>query len=122
MNMTVGYFFRAGGIGMIQVGIFGLVVLIAAARFARDPDERRVPFLRAMSTATILSIAAALSLNFGAVFWNVPDRFEDQSQWPRMLLIGLFEALTPAMLGFALLSFAWLVKAVGMRRLAMRLP
>lgn len=120
--MTFGEFFRAGGVGMFQVTIFGLVMLAAAALFALAPDERRVPFLRAMSTATLLSIAAAVVSNFATVFFSVPTKFENQADWPRLLLIGSFESLTPAVLGFALLSFAWLIKAVGMRRLAMRLP
>ncbi len=120
-EMSLGYFWRAGGLGMYQVAIFGVIVLVAAARFALTPDERKVPFLRTMTGATLLSIMAAVSSDFAAVMWHVPERFPP-AEWPRVLMIGSFESLTPAVLGFALLSFAWLVKAVGMRRLMLRVP
>jgi hypothetical protein len=121
-EMSVGYFYRVGGFGMHQVALFALVVPVAAGRFAYQPDERKVPFLRTMSAATLLAIVFAVTSNVATVFWSVPKHFPDQAGWPRILLIGLFESLTPAVLGFGLLSIAWLVKAVGMRRLVQRLP
>jgi hypothetical protein len=121
-EMSLGYFYRAGGFGMHQVALFALVVLVAAGRFAYQPDERKVPFLRTMSAATLLAIAFAVTSNVATVFWSVPKHVPDQASWPRILLIGLFESLTPAVLGVGLLSIAWLVKAVGMRRLVQRLP
>ncbi len=120
-EMNAAYFFRAGGLGMIHVCVFGVIVLAAAARFALHPDERKVPFLRAMTAATLLAIACAVVTDFATVLWNVPHRFAPE-RWAEVLMVGTFESLTPAVLGFALLSFAWLIKAVGMRRLMLRIP
>lgn len=119
--MTFSEFWQAGGFGMYQVAIFGGIVLAAAGTFAWRPDARKVPFLRTMTVATLLAIAGALASNVGMVLYSVPQRFE-QPRWVEVTYQGLFESLTPAILGFALLSVAWLVKAVGMRRLALALP
>jgi hypothetical protein len=121
-EMSLSYLFRAGGFGMHQVTLFAVVVLVAAGRFAYRPDERKVPFLRTMSAATLLAIAFAVTTNITTVLYSVPNHFPDERTWPRTLLVGFFESLTPAVMGLGLLSVAWLVKAVGMRRLVQRLP
>jgi hypothetical protein len=120
-GMSIGDFWQAGGFGMYQVSVFGLSVLIAALRFAVRPDERQIPFVRAMTVASLLSIAMAVTSDIATVCWSVPKLSHALADWPEFLLIGTFESLTPAILGFGLLSLAWLAQAVGVRRLASRL-
>jgi hypothetical protein len=120
--MSLKYFWQAGGFGMYEVAAFGLTVLIAAIRFAFRPDERQIPFMRAMTAATLLAIACAVSSDIATVFYSVPRLSENSADWPRLLLAGAFESLTPACLGFGLLSLAWVVQAIGLHLLANDLP
>jgi heme exporter protein D len=116
-------FMRAGGFGSWVVLAVGVATLITAGLFARRPDERRMALIRGLSRATGFSILTALSTNVGAVMFRVPTHPE-WAHSPDVHLIvmtGLGEALTPAMLGCALLTLSWLVTAIGMRRLSERL-
>jgi hypothetical protein len=121
-EMTLGVFWRAGGFGMYMVTAFGLTLLLAAVRFALRPDERDVPFTRGMTGATLAAIAMSVVSDFGTVCWSVPRLSPKLEDWPRYFLLGAFESLTPAMLGFGFMSLAWLAHAIGLRRLARALP
>ncbi|MET0387909.1 MAG: hypothetical protein ABW321_18195 [Polyangiales bacterium] len=116
------YFWQAGGFGMYQVAAFGITVLLAAARFALRPDERRIPFVRAMTIATLLAMALGVTTDIGEACRSIPQHAQNPADWHRLMLIGLFESSTPAQLGFALLSLAWLAQAIGLRRLAHAMP
>jgi len=112
-----GMFWRAGGFGSYQVALFGLIVLATAVWFAIKRDERQLPFLRTMTFATLLSITFAVVSDVATVCYSVPRYFANKDEWPAGVLIGLFESLTPAVLGFGLLSIAWFITAIGVRRL-----
>jgi len=113
-----GLFWRAGGFGMYQVALFGLIVLAVALWFAVTRDERHLPFLRTMTFATLLSITFAVVSNVATVCYSVPKLFTNKDDWTAGVLLGLFESLTPAALGLGVLSIAWFVAAIGVRRLA----
>lgn len=121
-EMSLKYFWQAGGFGMYEVAAFGITVLIAAIRFAFRPDERQIPFVRAMTAATLLAIACAVSSDVATMLYSVPHISENSADWAGLLLRGSFESLTPACLGFGLLSLAWVIQAVGLRRLAHSMP
>jgi magnesium-transporting ATPase (P-type) len=113
-----GYFWAAGGFAMYQVALFGLIVLATALWFAVKRDERQLPFLRSMTFATLLSVVFAVVSDVATVCYSVPKLFANKGDWPGLLLLGLFESLTPAALGLGLLSLAWFITAIGVRRLA----
>jgi hypothetical protein len=116
------HFFQDGGWGMWFVLLFGLATFAQAIGFARRPDERRRAALGTLNRATIYSVIATVCLDLTAVA-RAPTRMP-WSEAPRMelvLLEGIAEALAPAILGFALLSFVWMIAAVGQRRLAREL-
>lgn len=115
-------FWQAGGFGMYQVAAFSLTVLIATLRFAAQPDERRIPFVRAMTAATLLAIVFSVSIDFATVFVYVPTLTKEPTEQLQYILQGSFESLTPAILGFGVLSLAWLAQAVGTWRLARSIP
>jgi hypothetical protein len=121
-EVTLTTFWQAGGFGMYQVAAFGLTVLIATLRFALQPDERRIPFVRAMTAAALLSIVFSVASDFATVFNNVPKLSTQPAEQLQFLLQGSFESLTPAILGFGLLSLAWLAQAIGTWRLARSIP
>ncbi|MBW2533692.1 MAG: hypothetical protein JRI55_19545 [Deltaproteobacteria bacterium] len=116
-------FLRAGGFGMWLVLATGAATLVTAILFARKPDERRMSLMRGLTWATIFSVLTAVSSNVAAVMFKVPTNPE-WSHSPDLHLIvmtGLGESLTPAIVGFAFLTLTWIVASVGMRRLADRL-
>jgi hypothetical protein len=115
-EVTFAYFWQAGGFGMYQVALFGVALLLTASHFAARPEERRLPYLRAMSVATLMSVLLAVVSDMSAVFWTLAS-WKDDSTFRATLCMGLFESLTPAALGFALLSLAWLAQALGLWRL-----
>jgi hypothetical protein len=115
-------FWQAGGFGMYQVAAFSLTVLVATLRFAAQPDERRIPFVRAMTAATMFAIAVSVSSDFATVFMTVPTLSKQPAEQLQYVLEGSFESLTPAILGFGVLSLAWLAQAVGTWRLARSIP
>ena len=121
-EVTVRTFWEAGGFGMYQVAAFSLTVLLAAVRFAAQPDERRIPFVRAMTAASLLAIVFSVASDFATVFLTVPTLTKDPFEQLQFLLQGSFESLTPAIMGFGMLSLAWLAQAIGMWRLARAMP
>jgi hypothetical protein len=116
-------FIQAGGVPIFAVLLFGAITLLASALFAGKPSEAKVAFIRAMSVATIFATAAAVASSIAAVMSNVPNHPE-WSKSPEIHLIvmtGIGESMASAILGFAMLALAWLVTAVGVRRLAYRM-
>ncbi|MEQ9502343.1 MAG: hypothetical protein RIT81_36065 [Deltaproteobacteria bacterium] len=111
-------FMRAGGFGIWIVLLFGIITLFSSARFALKPDDGRVGFLRGMSAATVFSIFTAVSSNLAMVMWRVPnvDELGKSPDVHLIVMMGIAEALTPAILGSAFLTLAWLMIAVGHRR------
>ncbi len=112
-------FFRAGGLSMIFVLLFGAMTFGAAIWFMRRPDARYVGMIRALSVATVFSVLSGITSDLAAVFTKVPGdpSWAHSPDMPLIVMRGLGESLAPAILGFSLLSLAWLVTAVGVRRL-----
>jgi len=113
-------FMQAGGFPMWIILVFGLITLVAAGRFAYRPAEVDLGFLRAMTAATVFAALTGVTAALGAVFTQVPNHPE-WSKSPDLVLIvmtGLGESTAPLSLGFAIVSLAWVLTAVGTRRLA----
>jgi hypothetical protein len=109
---------REGGFPMVFVIGFGLITLIAAIGFAVRPARRKLPFLRGMSMATLFAILSGICADLAAVGHNVPARLADDPKWYFSLILGFGESMAPGILGFTVLALAWMVSAVGERRLA----
>jgi len=121
-DVTLKVFWQAGGFGMYQVAAFALTVLVATIRFALQPDERRIPFVRAMTAAALFAIVFSVTSDFATVFAYVPTQTKDPATQLQFLLQGSFESLTPAIMGCGILSLAWVAQAVGTWRLARSIP
>jgi hypothetical protein len=109
---------REGGFAMVFVLGFGLTALVSAILFAARPAQRKLPFLRGMSHATLYAILCGICADLGATGHHVVERYAEKPDWWQYLLIGLGESMAPGIIGFTLLSLVWLVSAVGERRLA----
>ncbi len=112
-------FMRAGGVPIWVVLVFGLIALVTGAIFLFRPTERRGKVLRGLMAATLYSVLAAVASDLAAVCAKVPRNPEwaKSPDLPLIVMTGIGESLTPAILGFTILSLAGLFSAIGHRRL-----
>ena len=109
-------FFRAGGFPMWLVLCFGLLAMYGGVRYAIDADPVRLPRIRALTWATVFMIASGVASDFMAVMWGASGPLWQRPDLHRLIMRGLGEAVTPAVLGFALLALVWALVAVGVLR------
>jgi hypothetical protein len=110
-------FLRAGGVPMIVVILFSGATLIAAIRFALRPVARKLAGIRALTWASTFAVLSGTAANLAMVCWRVSHVPEWSAAPVLPVLAGVGESLTLAILGFSVLATAWLLVAVGSRRL-----
>ena len=106
-----------------QLGFFAkltlaidLVPVAMAVIYLLRPTERHLALMRPFSLAGLFAALAGGAVGFLVVLRSIGLAADfTQSEYRRMAL-GASEALAPAFVGFACLSVAWLVVAVGMSR------
>ena len=110
-------FFQEGGWGMFPVTAFGVVMVIAAARFAYDGELLRLRFITAMGVVLSAAMIHAMLIDLAAVFAYVQDPANvTDDALPRIVLTGLMESTRPGALGGALLVLALVLVTVGVSR------
>jgi len=95
--------------------IMGFVPLVMAVVYALRPTEQNLALMRPLSLAGLFAAIAGMLLGFINVlkaFWTR----EPTSETYRVMAVGAAESLVPVLLGFACLTVAWLVVAIGMGR------
>jgi hypothetical protein len=95
--------------------ILGLVPLVMAAVYVIRPTERHLALMRPLSLAGLFAAIAGGVLGFINVLRFVATR-EPAAETYRVMAIGAAESLVPMFVGFASLTVAWLIVAVGMGR------
>lgn len=114
--------------GMLrQVSLFALltlvldfVPLVMAVMYVVRPTERHLALMRALSLAGLFAAIAGGVLGFINVLRFAGTR-ELTAETYRVMAIGAAESLVPLLVGFASLTVAWLLVAVGMGRQEARL-
>jgi hypothetical protein len=111
-------FLKAGGFAIWYVLALSLSLLAICAHFAYRPRAKQLALVRGLTWALVFGIASAVATNVLAVFSKVPNNEEwaHSPDMPLIVMVGLGEAITPAVLGFTFLSLSWLLVAFGMRR------
>jgi hypothetical protein len=117
-HMTVGI------VIVLFVALVGLGAVGTAIRFAVRPTERGLSVLRPLSAATTFAALCACLLGIATALVNVVAKLEAAADpaataaaW-RTFLAGLAEGIVPLGVASALLSVAWLLAAVGLRKQA----
>ncbi len=109
-------FIIAGGFSMLILLALGIAILIPAVKFARNADPQRLSLIRALtvaiSFATIVGVTSGLAKTAHVVAGLEPkeDRFA-------VLLQGFAESITNVILGGSIVADAWILVAVGVRRM-----
>jgi hypothetical protein len=97
----------------------GLVPLVMAVVYVARPTERHLALMRPLSLAGLFSAITGSVLGFINVLRFVWTR-ELTAQTYKVMAVGAAESLVPVFVGFASLTVAWLLVAVGMERLGTR--
>ncbi len=103
--------------------LVALATLGTAAYFAFRPSERTLGILRPLCAATTYSALAAFFAGITNGLYGVARVMDGTIAapagrlWP-MVVGGLAESPIPLVAGFAVVSVAWLLVAVGLRRQA----
>jgi hypothetical protein len=109
------HFIRAGGYPIWIVLALSIPMLYLGVRFAIAADARRLAMLRGLTWAQVFAVGSGVASNVIAVLWGAGRAPADRPVLPR-ILIGLGEALTPAVLGLSMLTVVWILIAFGLRR------
>jgi Zn-dependent protease with chaperone function len=98
--------------------IIGLVPLAMALAYVANPSERRLALMRPLSLAGIFGALTGVFSGFITVLRGIGTTSTlTTGSWQR-IAIGAGEALVPVFFGFACLTVAWILVALGMRRTA----
>jgi hypothetical protein len=100
--------------------VLGFVPLVMAVVYLIRPTERHLALMRPLSLAGLFAAIAGAVLGFINVLSVVWAR-ELTAETYRVMAIGAAESLVPVLVGFASLTVAWLLVAVGMGRQGARL-
>ena len=95
--------------------ILGIVPLVMAIVYMVRPTERNLALMRPLSLAGLFAAAAGTVLGFINVLRVIWTR-ELTAETFKGMAVGAAESLVPVFVGFASLTVAWLLVAVGMGR------
>jgi hypothetical protein len=98
----------------------GFVPLVMAVVYVVRPTERHLALMRPLSLAGMFAGITGGVLGFINVLRFVWTR-ELTAQTYKVMAVGAAESLVPVFVGFACLTAAWLLVAVGMGRIGTRL-
>lgn len=109
---------REGGFPIWFLLAFGLLLLVASARFALRPDAARLRLSLALGAATLFTTFTALSAALSTVGHQAPDYLARHPELTleSVLLQGMAESLSPAIIGCTILTLAALFVALGFYR------
>jgi hypothetical protein len=79
-------------------------------------EPRLLGVVRALTWALVFSTLSGIASDITATFMHVVHDPEWSKEPVLPVMMGLGESLTPATLGFSLLSICWIIVAVGVRR------
>ena len=110
--MPLGFFFLA------FIVVVGLATLGIAVSIAIKPGERKLALFRPLSVSTVLAIISSVAAGVGFALRRAAEGPEvpGSAEATRIMLVGFAEAMAPAVLGFAVLSVAWLFVTMGLRK------
>ena len=111
--------FVAGGWVMFFLLAVGVLALVWAAAFAARPDPTQFDRITCLSRAVAWGVVAGVATDLAAVGTKIPanPKWAHSPDLPLLVLQGVGESMSPAILGGAILSVVALLTAVGHARL-----
>jgi hypothetical protein len=110
--------FQEGGFPMWFLLAFGGLTLICAGRFATRPDSSRLRLAGALGITTLFTTFTAICADLAAIGHHLPEYLlgHPTVSFSTALMQGVAEAMSPAILGFTVLSLAALLLGLGFHR------
>ena len=107
-----------GGYPMWFLMLFGIAGLVAAVGYARRPTHTGLQVVIGLAITTIMSICTGIAADLAAVGHKAPDylRSHPNMSLAEVTLAGVGESMSPAILGFSLLTIVALIVTLGLRR------
>lgn len=111
--------FVNGGWSMWFLSIVGVLAVVASARFAWRPDPAQLERIRCLGRALAWGIVTGTAADLAEVGLQINARTEWAHSPDLALLVlqGVAESMSPALLGGAVLSVVALLCAAGLGRL-----
>jgi len=110
-------FFVAGGWMMFVVLAAGIPMLVTAAKFARDASTHGLSLVRTLGKAVAFAAITGVITDLASTAKSIATTPEFSKQPLDFLLLGFAESMAPAVLGFSLITLAWILVAFGVRRM-----
>jgi hypothetical protein len=109
---------REGGFPIWFVLVFGGCALLCSARFAFAPSRQRLRLAGALGLTTWLATLTAVCADLAMVGHHGPEflRHHPELSLLELLLQGLAESLSPAIVGLSMLTLCALLLALGCHR------
>jgi hypothetical protein len=110
--------FMEGGAPMWFLLAFGIGMLILAVRFAIAPTAWALRAALGLASATFFTTVTGVCADFAAVGHNGPRFLKEHPgmELVEMLLQGMAESMSPAILGFTMLSLGAMIVTFGFYR------
>ena len=110
--------FQEGGFPIWFLLAFSALTLLCGARFATRPDRDRLRLASALGLATWFTTLTAICADLAMVGHHAPDYLARHPSLPlsSVVLQGVAESLSPAILGFTVLTLTALLVALGCYR------
>ncbi len=98
--------------------VFGALSLLAGARFALRPEAGRLRLAAALALATLCTVLTAIAADLATVGHQAPEYLahHPEGTLATVLLEGFAESMSPAILGFTMLTLVALFIALGCYR------
>jgi hypothetical protein len=110
-------FFLAGGWMMFVVLAAGVPLLVTAARFARSASPQGLALVRTLAKVVAFAAVTGVITDLATTAKAVATNPELNQHPLDYLLLGFAESMSPAILGFSLVTIAWILVAFGVRRM-----
>ncbi len=106
-----------GGPPSLLVLVFGTLLVVFSALYARDPAPHRLRFVKGLSTATTWIMVGGFAAGVRVTFQHAA-RLEGElaAEFHRIAMMGVAESLSVVVLGTGFLTLAWFVTSIGLRR------
>jgi hypothetical protein len=107
--------FKNGGWGMIPTALFGIMLVLAAARYAMSPEKRLVPLQVTLGVLTLAS--GGLGFVTGLIkSLQYMAQMPDDKRW--IWLVGMGESMNNLALAFGLIALAAIAASIGALRVS----
>jgi hypothetical protein len=110
--------FAEGGYPMWYLLVVGLAALVAASNFAARPSPRRLALTRALGSTTLAALLTGTAVDVAMVGHHAPEYLAHHpgESMASVVLQGVGESMSPAILGFSCLALVCLLIALGIHR------